>query len=144
MARIDRALLDNATYPVITQVATRFDDLDILGHVNNVATAVLFEEGRVRFNRDAGLQALRGGLRVMVVGLQIEFAAEIHHPDPVEVRTGTLAIGRTSFTIGQVARQNGRSVAYAHATLVFADADGPAPVPPAIRESYERRRLVAA
>lgn len=144
MARMDRAMLDGATYPVVTQVPTRYDDLDTLGHVNNVATAVIFEEARVLFNRHAGMGTMLAGRRPMVVGLHIEFAAEIHYPDAVEVWSGTLAIGRTSFTIAQVARQNGRGVAYAHATIVVTDADGAAPLPAAMRESYERLRLVAA
>jgi len=41
--------LDPATYPHHDIIQTRFQDLDVLGHINNVAWAALFETARVRF-----------------------------------------------------------------------------------------------
>ena len=38
-------------YPYPDVIQTRFQDMDVLGHLNNVAFAALFETGRTRFNR---------------------------------------------------------------------------------------------
>ena len=75
---------------------------------------------------------------MMVAALSVEYAGENYHPGLVTVSTGVLAVGRTSFTLGQVARQNGRSTLYAQAVMVLADANGPAPIPDILRTAYER------
>jgi acyl-CoA thioester hydrolase len=43
--------LDPASYPTHVEMQTRFQDMDINGHLNNVAFAVLFENARVLVNR---------------------------------------------------------------------------------------------
>lgn len=142
MARIDRKRLDAATFAVMLDVPTRFDDVDMQGHVNNAAAVVILQEARAHFNVAAGLRDhLGGGLRTMVAALTVEYAGENHHPGVVSVGTGVLAVGRTSFTLAQVARQNGRATLYAQAVMVLADADGPAPIPDALRAGYLRHLI---
>src|SRR3546814_9284076 len=51
MAKPDSWRLDPASYPVCEAFQTRFQDMDINGHLNNVAFAALFESGRVMMNR---------------------------------------------------------------------------------------------
>lgn len=142
MARIDRARFDAARFPAMLAVQTRFDDLDVQGHINNAAAVVILQEARAQFNIASGLPNLRGGLRTMIAGLTLEYAGEMHHPEPVEVSTGVLAIGRSSFRLGQVARQGGRGRIYSEAVMVFADADGPASIPPALRSALEGLMMV--
>ena len=144
MARIDRKRLDEAAFPLVMTVPTRFDDLDAQGHVNNAAAAVILQEARTSVNRTARLAEVAPGFRAMVAALQIEYAGEMYHPQPIEVSTGVLAIGRTSLTIGQVARQDGRPTLYAETVLVVADASGPAAVPEALRAAYEALLIRAA
>lgn len=141
MARIDRKRLDAATFPVRFEVQTRFDDLDIQGHVNNVSVVVMLQEARVHFNRIAGFWDMSKGLRMMAAGLTVEYAGEMHHPDPVEVFTAPIAIGRTSFTLGQIIRQGDRTTTYAEVTMVVADGDGPTPIPDPIRARLEELAL---
>jgi acyl-CoA thioester hydrolase len=74
----------------------------------------------------------------MVVALNVEYAAEMHFPAPVMVHTGVLALGRTSFTIAQLVRQNGRSALYAQAVMVITDANGPATLPAALRKTFQK------
>ena len=138
MARIDRKRLDSARFQVSIEVPIRIDDLDMQGHVNNASAMVLLQEARAAFNRTAGLGALMGDLRAMVAGHTVEYAGEINHPGSVEIRTGVLAVGRTSFTLGQVARQGGLSKLYAQSVMVLTDANGPATIPDALRAAYER------
>jgi acyl-CoA thioester hydrolase len=142
MARIDRSRLEGARFPQVEQVPTRWGDLDMQGHVNNAAATVILQEGRVRFNRAASLPSAVGDLRAMVVGLTVEYAAELHYPEPVEVQTGIVAIGRSSFTVGQIVRQAGRTAIYAESTMVMASASGAAPLPDAFRASLEALHVV--
>lgn len=138
MARIDRKRLDVANFAVTLDIPTRYDDVDTQGHVNNAAGVVILQEARANFNVAAGLHAHLDGLRLMVAALSVEYAGENYHPGLVRVSTGVLAVGRTSFTLGQVARQNGKSTLYAEAVMVVSDANGPTAIPDALRAAYER------
>ena len=138
MARIDRSRLDGATLPISITVATRFTDMDVLGHVNNAAAAVLLQEARAGLNRAAGYSDVRDGLRPVVASLTIEYAGEMHHPAPVVIETGVLSVGRTSLVVGQVGRQDGRITLYAETVLVMTDGKRPTPIPDALRAAYER------
>ena len=141
MARLDRARMDAAAFPVTCNVATRYTDLDPQGHVNNASVAVLLQEARGKMEEAAGTLEFFREHRSVVASLSIEYTAELFFPDPVEVSTGVLHLGRSSVTMGQVARQRGRTAAYAEIVLVFADENGPKPIPERMRESYERMRI---
>jgi acyl-CoA thioester hydrolase len=144
MPRLDRARLDAADLRVVTQIPTRYDDLDSLGHVNNAAAAVILQEARVAFHAAVGFVSLPGGLHSIVAALSIEYAGEMHFPEPVEVRSGILQLGRTSYVIGQVAYQGGRPALYAESVMVLTDANGPAPIPDAMRAAYEAHLVPGA
>ena len=141
MTRLDRARLDAAEFPVRFEVQTRFDDTDMQGHLNNAAVVVLLQEARVDFNRQAGLWDHGKGLRMMAVGITVEFAGEMFFPERVEIFSGTTKIGRSSYTLAQVARQGGTARIYAEATMVFADENGPTAIPDPIRAALERMML---
>lgn len=138
MTRIDRQYFDGARFPLRFEVPTRFDDVDMQGHVNNAAAVVILQEARAHLNVTAGIADLRGGLRSMVAALYVEYASEMHHPGVVTVDSGVLEIGRTSFTLGQVARLGGRNRLYARAVVVFADADGAVAIPEPLRAAYAK------
>lgn len=118
-------------------VQTRLADLDMNKHVNNAAASVILQEARARFHAQCGMHGALDGLRVLVAGLTIEFAAEMHHPDPIEVHTGVLSVGRSAFTLGQVARQAGCDAIFAEVTMVVADGSGPTAIPEGLRQSLE-------
>jgi acyl-CoA thioester hydrolase len=143
-SRIDRKRFDAYDFPVRVEIPLRFDDLDIQGHVNNAAAGVILQEGRVGFNQHAALPALVAGLRPVVAALRIEFALELRYPGVVEVSTGIIATGRSSFTLAQVGRQNGRSALYGEATIVISGTSGPVPIPQALRVALERLRVETA
>jgi len=138
LGRIDRDALDRVAFPVIATIFTRFDDLDIQGHVNNAAIPVILQEARVDFNNAVDLPAQIGGMRPLIAGITIEYAAELVHPGAIEIGSGVSRIGRTSFTIQQTARQNGRVAIYAETTMVIADANGAAPLPEGLRQNLDR------
>ena len=91
-SRIDRERLNAVDFPIRVDVPIRFNDLDVLGHVNNTAAGVILQEARVSFSQRAALPTLGAGFRSVVAGLRIEFAVELHHPGVVEVFMGIVAI----------------------------------------------------
>ncbi len=123
MARPEAWRLDAASYPHHAAVQTRFQDLDVLGHINNVAWAALFETGRVKFNHAIGLAGRRGH-RWLVANVEINYLAEGHFPDDVAVSTGIGEVGTRSWRILSAAFQNGKPLASCDVTIVMSGENG--------------------
>lgn len=138
MSRLDRARLAAADLPITVEIPLRYDDIDSVGHVNNAAAAVILQEARVQFHAAAGFHGLPPGMHSVVAALSIEFAGEMRFPGVAEVRTGLLKIGRSSYVLGQVARQEGRIALYAETVLVITGPEGAEPLPEAMRAAYEK------
>ncbi len=118
--------LDAASYPVQIELQTRFQDMDINGHLNNVAFAALFESGRVLLNREVRPWYERpAGERTMVAAVEINYLGEGNFPDPVRIATGIGRLGTSSWTIVQAMFQNGRAIATCD-TVVVCRTDGQA------------------
>lgn len=135
--RINRALFNAAKFPCETQLPIRFDDLDMLKHVNNVAIVALLQEARVHFGREMALPPLGEGLRMVVAAMNVEYAGKITYPGMVDIRSGISGVGRSSFTFAQLILQDGQSAAYSQITMVVTDANGPAPIPEDFRHAIE-------
>lgn len=133
-----------AAYPASLTLETRFADMDVNGHLNNVAFARLFEETRVRFNR-AGPAAPAAGERrssFVVAHVAIDYLAEGNYPAPVTIGYAIARIGSSSFTVAMAAFQADQCIALCDSVLVHRDpATGPAPLPPALRERLEAMAL---
>ena len=126
MAKPERWRLDAASYPVHLDLQTRFQDMDINGHLNNVAFAALFESGRVLLNREIRPWEERpANERTMVAAVEINYLGEGNFPDPVEIATGIGRLGTSSWTIVQAMFQNGRCIATCD-TVVVCRTDGQA------------------
>ncbi|KTE37297.1 MULTISPECIES: acyl-CoA thioesterase [unclassified Sphingopyxis] len=118
--------LNAVSYPVHLDLQTRFQDMDINGHLNNVAFAALFESGRVLLNREIRPWAERPeNERTMVAAVEINYLAEGNFPDPVLIATGIGRLGTSSWTIVQAMFQNGRCIATCD-TVVVCRTDGEA------------------
>ena len=113
----ERLLLDS--YPVRRIVPTRFQDLDSMGHINNVAFAALFEDARVRFNWSLGRMNRGDGFRAVVARNEVNYLAEGSYPDDVEIATGVARIGTRSWDVAAVMHQNGRAIATCDTTIVM-------------------------
>ena len=118
MARPEAWRLDEKRYPHTDTIQTRFADIDVLGHINNVAMAGLFEAGRARFLRASGVFGAREH-RVMLVAVEINYLAEGSYPEDVEIATGVARIGNRSWTLLSAAFQNGRAIATCDATAAI-------------------------
>ena len=141
--RIDRARFEVATWPDTISLPVRFDDLDVLWHVNNAAAVIMLQEARVMFGINLALPKIEDfGVRSVVAGQTIEYAAEITFPGAVEIRSGILALGRTSFTFAQQIRKDGVGCVFATVTLVCTGEQGTAALPEGWRNVYEERALL--
>jgi acyl-CoA thioester hydrolase len=100
----------------------RYGDLDPQGHVNNTVFATFFETGRVMLLRDPKNLLNPPGATSVLARLDINFLRELHWPGAVEIGTGTLEIGRSSYTFLQAIFHQGECAATARATMVMIDA----------------------
>ena len=138
--RIDRERLQREAFPYRCEIATRFSDLDLIGHVNNVAASAILMEGRNRFIKHCALFSLAHA-QLVVASTLIEYAGDLLHPDAIEVGVGVLDIGRSSLRLGQIAWQNGRVGVYAEVVQVTRDERGAIALPDAWRAPLEAMRI---
>jgi acyl-CoA thioester hydrolase len=131
--RYDPPRLDPPSYPWREEMPTRFSDLDTYGHLNNVAVANLYEEGRIRFS--AQLRAAWAGGRVVVGRVAIDYLGEGRYPAPVTLCTGVLSIGGASYVYGQALFQNDACIGLAETVLVYTAEGRSARLPDAFREA---------
>ena len=111
--------LDPARYPRREEVQTRFQDLDPMGHLNNVAFAAMFEHARVQFNQRAGRMNQAEGFRAVVARNEIHYLAEGSYPEPVTIATGIGRLGNRSWEMVAVMIQSGRPIATCDSTIVM-------------------------
>lgn len=113
-----------AVYPLSFILPVQYADIDTLLHVNNVAIARYFQEGRMdligrAFGMDCVLQG--GGLReLMMVAVTIEHISQSRYPGEVRVMTGVDNVGTSSMTVAQAAFQNDVCIALASTVIVKA------------------------
>lgn len=137
------ALLDPARYPFRCNIETRFADIDVNQHINNVSLIGLLEEARVRFHRASGFHAAMTGITAMVASLTVEFLAESRFPSPLDMHVAPSRLGNTSYMLNQLVVQDGRVAAYAEAVMVCVGPDGPVPLPALFRENAPAWMLTA-
>ena len=115
--------LTREAYPLIETKQTRFQDLDTMGHLNNVAFASLFEDARVRVNRalgrDLGGASSPGSFRAVVARNEINYLAEGSYPEDVEIAIGIGRVGNRSFEMLAAMFQSGRCIATCDTTIVM-------------------------
>ena len=107
--------LQPETYPFRVVLQTRYADLDINVHINNVALATLFEEGRARMLGDGRIgrasASAAEGFTIVVASANFTYLREgIYGPD-IELRCGIAKLGNSSWTLHSAAFQNGVAIA---------------------------------
>lgn len=129
---------DRALYPHVFQIQTRYRDEDMLNHVNNIALAEYYDECRARFMRRLFHDLnVTDRVRIVTADSRVSYLGEVFHPDMVDVGTGILRIGGSSFELGQAMFQQGRCVGLCATTFVQATAEGAQPLDAAFRAALE-------
>lgn len=133
--------LDPANYPFSHSTETRFADMDLLGHINNVSMAGLFEHGRGMFNHAIEVQRRAPGQRWLIVSVNLDYIAEAHFPEHVEIASGILRVGFSSWDIASAAFQGGDCKATCITTIVLTDSNGPTALPESLRQEFDRLQV---
>lgn len=119
MAKPENWRLNLAAYPVILESDTRFQDLDVNGHLNNVAFAALFENARVQLHRKARPWGDRPeNERTMVASVEINYLREGNFPAPVTIGSGIGRIGNSSWVVIQAMFQKGECIGTCDSVIV--------------------------
>jgi acyl-CoA thioester hydrolase len=129
-----------ASYPWVQTMETRFADMDVNRHLNNVAFSRFFEETRIRFNGTLFANANADASprpRYLVAHVAIDYLGEGSYPEPVTMTYAVGSIGRTSFRSQKAMFQNDRCIALCDTVLVHRGDAGPAPLPDALRSRLE-------
>ena len=142
-ARLGREWLDPALYAKTIVVRPRFQDLDPLNHINNVAMAAMFEDARVRFNHPMRRHFQTDSVRTMVAGQTLNYVNECHLRPSLDFHLGIGAMGRSSWVVMACAYQGERAVLLAQATLVTTSDGRACPIPEGLRAMLQDRRMKA-
>jgi len=139
----DRLVLAN--YPSRVDVPSRFSDVDMFRHLNNVAIGQFYEEVRFALTAQAR-EALPkgGGGRIMVVNVDTAFLREGHYPGLVTVGSTVVHRGRKSYVLGQALFQDGVCFSTADTTLVYTENGAPADLPAALNPVLEGLKPASA
>jgi acyl-CoA thioester hydrolase len=96
------------------------------------------------FNHAIEVERRAPGQRWLIVSVALEYIAEAHFPEHVEIASGILRIGRSSWDIASAAFQGGECKATCITTIVLTDATGPTPLPQELRAEFERLHVKTA
>lgn len=140
------ALRPLEAYPSRTSTDIRYADLDWQGHVNNAVFATFSEVGRVAFMYDPARPLASEGRSFVIARLLIDFRAELFWPGHVDIGTGVVRVGRSSFTLAQGIFSKGQLAATTEATIVMVDKETrrSTPLPPATVDVLQGMMLTDA
>ena len=144
--RPDPVRRDPAIYPFTIEITTRFGDMDINHHINNVAYARYFEEARVKFNHNGILLGDGHRLpdivpyRTIVAAVSISYLLEGAYGPSMLVGVGISRIGKASFDMAAACFQEGRCLAVSDAVIALKAADGRG-MPDSLRDRLTARAL---
>ena len=141
MPRPEPWRLSPDAYPHQETIQTRFQDLDVLGHINNVGMAAILESGRVKFNQSSGLDAWRASQRWLVAQVVINYLGEGHFPADVVVASGIGTVGTRSWTILSAAFQHGNPIATCDTVVVMSSDGGATALPDPYRAALAQWRV---
>jgi len=104
-------------------VTPRFGDIDVLGHINNTAPALWFEQARNPFFKmfSPDLSITHETWHLIMAHTDYDFIEEMFFRNEVEIRSGVERIGTKSFTLHHEAWQENRLCVRGNAVLVYYD-----------------------
>ncbi|ASD11736.1 TPA: acyl-CoA thioesterase [Pseudomonas aeruginosa] len=129
-------LTERDAYKHWSREQVRWSDTDLVGHVNNLSFAAYCETGRCMFLRPFVEKGSPQRAMMLPAQLVLNFMAEAHWPQVVEIGTGIIAIGNTSCRIGQGLFVEDRCIATSEVTNVMINEETrqPMPIPDWLRD----------
>ena len=131
--------LSRNAYPFFRRVISRFSDMDVERHLNNVALASFYEDARVSFLR-AHLGEERG-VRFVIARVSVSYLAEAHYPGEYDVGVGVSRFGTKSFDIGCGLFLGERCVGVCDSTQVAIGPAGPIALPDELKAGLRVHEL---
>lgn len=101
------------------KVTPRFYETDALGHINNTVLSNWFEASREPVFRLFNPALALKEWNLILARVEIDYVAQTHYGQEVEVRSWIGKIGNSSFVVEQEAWQEGVCVARGKAVQVF-------------------------
>jgi len=134
---------------LVLRLRVRFSDCDPLGHVNNAKYLTYLEDARILlWGKQLGFSSRRvaeGGSRgvgFILARAEIDFRAQAHDGDELEVRLSLSGFGRTSATYEYEVVDLSEKVVVATASTVQVwfdyDAGKPVPITEELRETLSK------
>jgi acyl-CoA thioester hydrolase len=109
--------MEQARYPFLVELQTRWGDMDALHHLNNAALTRYYEEARIRFMNHITSGAGEH-FRGLVAAVYIDYLRPALYPQPLHGAVAVGDIGRSSLRVLQAMFQEGECVGVADVTLV--------------------------
>ena len=127
-------------YPYHVEIATRWQDNDAYGHINNVMYYSFFDTAVNRFLiEEGGLNIHKGNIVAYVVSSQCQYIAPAAYPETIFVGVRVIKVGRSSVTYGLsvYAGEAKRRVAHGQFVHVFVErsSDKAVPIPVNTKEA---------
>ncbi|MGB4100304.1 MAG: thioesterase family protein [Alphaproteobacteria bacterium] len=127
-AEADVNLHDPAQYRLWQEEHVRFGDLDINGHVNNLATGEYFENARVALHRQVFPEWPRVPHLFVLAHAAFDYYRELHYPAQVRIGTRLVKFGRTSMHLGAALFRNQDLIAQCRTIMVLIDVETRQPI----------------
>lgn len=141
------ARLSTASYPLLDTVDARYGDMDINGHLNNLALASMHENARATLNSRAfpGVyDTSTRRIRIVTASVVVHYLLEGHWPARIQTGIGIGRIGRTSYVASTALFLEDQCLSVCDTVLVTLDDDGPTPIPDDARRHLETLLLPQA
>ena len=143
MGRVERGVTPRAGFPRLHPIATRWDDNDVYGHVNNVRFYAFFDTAiNDWLVREGGLDVHAGDVIGLCVESHCAYRAPIAFPDALEVGLRATRVGRSSVRYELAVFRAGEDDAVADGWFVHVFVERasrrPVDIPPRLRAALER------
>lgn len=118
-----------------TDIQVRFNDTDMLGHLNNTAYALYVEQARVMFFHALGMEKIT----LILAHISLDFRKQVTFGDSVHVETKVEKVGNSSVTLTQNIFANDALAVETTSVVVLFDyaAQKPKKIPDDLRRGLE-------
>ena len=79
----------------------RFNDIDMMGHVNNAIYLEFFDLGKERYFADSKMDLYNSDFTLMIVHVDVDFHRQVHFTDTIGVTSRVVRYGRKSLDFEQ-------------------------------------------
>lgn len=125
-----------------TSIQVRFNDIDMMGHVNNAIIMEYLDLAKSYYFAAAGIPVTpeEGDFTIMIVHHDIDFMRQIHYHDHVEVLTHTSHLGNKSIEVTLRLLANGELACLCKTVLsgYLRSTGTSAPIPEEVKYNIQR------